>query len=239
MEDKSERENHDFEGKEVQLAYCTSAKVQGEAVVTEKLESPSDVLISSVNTASSSNSSKAIEGSHLSMEFPSGSFEPLSFAAEMTKLQVEETRDEAHSDSELPVIINNLEHAASFDPLNSEFTIVKDHAKEKIELGAITTDVLVGESARQELYMFYQVNMSSTGSMSPLNGLKSQPSHSFFMKKKELQSRMVNNALKGPESLKEVSGNTTNEYITSSCFIDILDDQTIIQYQDRLFKIKS
>ncbi|KAI9127569.1 hypothetical protein K1719_000562 [Acacia pycnantha] len=177
LEDKSDRENHDFEGKETQLTYCASPMVQEEAVVTEKLESPSDVLTSSVNTTSSSNTSKVVDESHLSVEFQSGSFEPLSFASEMTELQVEETRDKARSDSELPIITNKHEHTASFDPLNNEFTIVKDHAKEKIELGHI--DVLAGESARQELYMFYQ--------------------------KKELKSKMANSALKGPESLKEVS----------------------------------
>ncbi|XP_028767985.1 pentatricopeptide repeat-containing protein MRL1, chloroplastic [Neltuma alba] len=217
LEHKSDKENHDFDGKEAQLTYWTSPMVQEEAVVTEKfespseatvtekLESPSDVLSSSVNIASSSDSSKVVDESHLSMEFQSSSFEPLSFAAEMTEIQVDETRDKALSDSELPIIINKSEHTASFDPVNNEFTIAKDRAKEKIELGAITSDVLIGESTRQELYMFYEVNMSSTGSMSPLNGLKSPPAHASFMKKKELQSTIGNNALKRPESLTEVS----------------------------------
>ncbi|KAK4254839.1 hypothetical protein QN277_007924 [Acacia crassicarpa] len=55
------------------------------------------------------------------------------------------------------------------------------------------------------LIMFYQINISSTGPMPPLDGLKSPPSHAFFMKKKELKFTKVNHALKRPESLKEVS----------------------------------
>ncbi|KAF7810816.1 pentatricopeptide repeat-containing protein MRL1, chloroplastic [Senna tora] len=206
LEDKSGEDNHDFEGKDSQLTYWRSSMVQEEAITNKKLESPSDVLASSLKNASSSNSSKFVDESCLSMDFQSGSFEPLSFAAEMTELQVKETQDKkTHSDSELPIIMDKSEHTASFNCIDNAITIVEERGREKIELDTISSDVLTGEPVREELHMFYQVNKSETGSMTPLSSLKSSSSHASFMKKKELYSIMGNGTLKGPKLLNEAS----------------------------------
>lgn len=238
LEDKSGEKNHDFEGKETQLSYWRSSLVKEEAIMTKKLESPSDVLTSSANNASYLNSSKVVDESCVSMDLQSSSFEPLSFATAMTELQAEESQDKTHSDSELPIIMDKSEHTASSDCVDNALTIVKEHAKEKIELGAIRSDVLNGESVqRQELYMFYEVNKSATGSMIPLSSSKSPSSHSSFIKKNELYSKMGDPTLKGPELLKEVSleiaGNVITEYVLSSHFVDVIIEQKLIQYQHR------
>ncbi|CAJ1933699.1 unnamed protein product [Sphenostylis stenocarpa] len=87
---------------------------------------------------------------------------------------------------------------SSLPPLEfaEEMAIQVEESQEKIELGAINGDALFGESVREGLYMFYEVNKSATGSMAPLSSLKSLSPRASFMNKKRSPSVMGNATLK-------------------------------------------
>ncbi|RDX65611.1 Pentatricopeptide repeat-containing protein MRL1, chloroplastic, partial [Mucuna pruriens] len=188
-----------FEDKEIHLPFLKSSVVHEVAIATETSEPSSSVLDSGVNN----NSSKVLDQSFLTVAFSPSSLQPLEFAEEMA-IQVEENQDKVDSDPELPLNMVKSEHTASSVCVNSALATVDEHTKEKIELDAINGDTFFGESVREGLYMFYEVNKSATGSMTPLSSLKSLSPHASFMNKKGLPSA-GNATLKGSGLSTDIS----------------------------------
>lgn len=179
-------------------------------VMTETPHSSSSVLDFSVN----SNSSKVLDESSLSAAFQSSSIQPLAFAEEMA-LQVEENQDKVDSDPKLPLnMVEPKQNASSVSVNNALAT--------KIELDAISSDVLFGESAREGLYMFYEENKSATGSMTPLNSLKSLSPRASIMNGKGLPSAIGNNTLKGLGLSTDISLESTGNYNMKENALDII-----------------
>ncbi|KHN11783.1 pentatricopeptide repeat-containing protein MRL1, chloroplastic-like isoform X2 [Glycine soja] len=189
-----------FEDNEIHIPFLKSSVVQEVALAaTETSESPSSSVLDSGannNNNKDNNGSKVLDEAFLSVPFSPSSLQPLEFAEEMA-IQVEESQDKVDSDDELPLNMVESEHTASSVSVNNALTTVDEHTKEKIELGAIDNDILFGESVREGLYMFYEVNKPATRSMTPLSSLKSLSPRASFMNKKGLASVMGNGALKG------------------------------------------
>ena len=185
-----------FEENEIHLPFLRSSVVQEVALAAETSESSSTVLDSGVNNNSNNNSFKVLDESFSSVGFSSSSLPPLEFAEEMV-IQVEESQDKVDSDPELSLNNVESEHTASSVRVNSALATVGGRTKEKIELGSINGDVVFGESVREGLYMFYEVNKPATGSMTPLSGLKPLSPRASFMNKKRSPSVMGNVTLKG------------------------------------------
>lgn len=163
---------------------------------TNTSDSSSAVLDSNV----SNNTFNVFKDSFLPVAFQSTSLQPLAFAEKM-----EENQDKLDSDPVLPLNIDKLdsdpvlplntvklEHTASSVSVNNALPTINEHSKEKFELGSISSDVIFGESVRQELYMFYEVNKPATGSMSPLSRWKPLSPHASFVNRKGLPSAMGN-----------------------------------------------
>lgn len=196
LKDHHGEEYRVFEENEIHLPFLKSSVVQEVAIATETSESSSVFDSGLNNNNNNSNSSKVLDESFLSVAFSSTSLPPLEFAEEMA-IQVEESQDEVNSDPELPLIDVESEHTSSSVRVNNALETVGGHTKEKVELGAINGDVLFGESVREGLYMFYEVNKPTTGSMTPLSGVKSLSPRVSFMNKKRSPSVMGNATLKG------------------------------------------
>jgi len=195
LKDHHGEEYRVFEENEIHLPFLKSSVVQEVALATETSESSSSVLDSGVNN-SNNNSSTVLDESFLSVAFSSSSLPPLEFAEEMA-IQVEESQDKVDSDPDLSLNSVESEHAASSVRVNNALATVGGLTKEKIELGSVNGDVLFGESVREGLYMFYEVNKPATGSMTPLSGLKPLSPRASFMNKKRSSSVTRNVTLKG------------------------------------------
>ncbi|XP_015951896.1 pentatricopeptide repeat-containing protein MRL1, chloroplastic isoform X1 [Arachis duranensis] len=198
LTDHNAEDNHILEDKESQLPLLKSSLVHEASFMTNISDSSTPVLDSSFNNSSS----RVLEESILPDAFQSTVLQPLAFAEEMA-LQVEENQDQADSDPESPLTIVKSEHATSSVGVNNELTTIDEQTKENID--AISFDVLFGESARQELYMFYEDNKSTVGSMTPLSSLKSLSLHASTNNVKGLPSTMRNTTLKGSDISTEFS----------------------------------
>ena len=224
-----------FEDNEIHIPFLKSSVVQEVALAaTETSESPSSSVLDSGannnnnNNNKDNNGSKVLDEAFLSVPFSPSSLQPLEFAEEMA-IQVEESQDKVDSDDELPLNMVESEHTASSVSVNNALTTVDEHTKEKIELGAIDNDILFGESVREGLYMFYEVNKPATRSMTPLSSLKSLSPRASFMNKKGLASVMGNGALKGSGLSTDIplqsAGNDMKENALSYHFIHAIIGQ--------------
>lgn len=209
LKDHNGEENSVFEDQDVHLPFLKSSMVQEATLVTEASETSSSGL---APPSVDNNGSKVLDDSFMSVAFQSSSLQPIAFAEEMA-LQVEESQDKVDSDPELPLNMVESEHTASSDHVNNALTTIDEHVEEKIELGAISTDVLFGDSVREGLYMFYEDNNSVTGSMTPLSSLKSLSPHTSFMTRKGLQSATGNTTLNGSGLSKDVSLHSSGNYV--------------------------
>jgi hypothetical protein len=182
--------------------------VQETALKTQTLDSSSSVLDSGVN----GNSSEVLEEPFLSLAFQSSSLEPISFAEEMT-LQVEENQDVADSDLELPLSIVKPDHNVSSVGLDNALDTIYEHTKEKIDLRAIKSDVLFGESVRDGLYQFYEDNNSASRSMTPLSSIKSFSPRASSVNSTGLSSAIRNISLNGLGLSADISLQNAGNYI--------------------------
>ncbi|GAU49999.1 hypothetical protein TSUD_91170 [Trifolium subterraneum] len=194
------KDNHVFEDQEAPLQFLQSSMVQETALKTQTLDSSSSVLDSGVN----GNSSEVLEEPFLSVAFHPSSLEPIAFAEEMT-LQVEENQDVADSDLELPLSMVKPEHNVSSVGLDNALDTIYEHTKENIDLRAIKSDVLFGESVRDGLYMFYEDNNSASGSMTPLSSIKSFSPRASSVNSTGLSSAIRNISLNGLGLSAEIS----------------------------------
>ncbi|KAK7264209.1 hypothetical protein RJT34_31814 [Clitoria ternatea] len=192
--------DHGGDDKELHLSFLKSSMVQEVALGTETSESSSSVIESSVN----SNSSMVSDESFLSVAFPSGSLQPLDFAEEIA-VQAEENQDKVDSDPELPWNMVKYKHTASSASLNNSQAKTNELTEEKIELSAINSDVLFGERAREELYMFFEDEKSETRSMTPLNSLNALSPHASLMNKKGSPSAIGSTTLNGSRISPDIS----------------------------------
>ncbi|KAK7341393.1 hypothetical protein VNO80_24322 [Phaseolus coccineus] len=206
LKDHHGEEYRVFEENEIHLPFLKSSVVQEVALATDISESSSSVLDSGVNNNNNNNNNsfKVLDESFSSVGFSSSSLPPLEFAEEMA-IQVEGSQDKVDSDPELSLNNVDSEHTASSVRVNNALATVSGHTKQKIELGSINGDVLSGESVREGLYMFYEVNKPATGSMTPLSGLKPLSPRASFMNKKRSPSVIGNVTLKGTGLSTDVS----------------------------------
>lgn len=210
LNDLNGKDNHVFEDQEVHLQFLQSSMVQETAMKTRTLDSSSSVLDSSVNGNSvldssvngnssfsvNGNSSEVLEEPFLSVTFQSNSLASIAFAEEMT-LQVEESQDVADSALELPLSEVKPEHKTSSVGLDKALDTINGHTKEKIDLHAIKSNVIFGESVREGLYMFYDDNNLASESMTPLSSIKSLSPSTSFVNSTELSSAIRNISLDG------------------------------------------
>ncbi|CAJ2679490.1 unnamed protein product [Trifolium pratense] len=194
------KDNHVFEDQEAPLQFLQSTMVQETALKTQTLDSSLSVLDSGVN----GNSSEVLEEPFLSVAFQSSSLEPIAFAEEIT-LQVEENQDAADSDLELPLGTVKPEHNVSSGGLDNALDTIYEHTKENIDLRAIKSDVLFGESVRDGLYMFYEDNNSASGSMTSLSSIKSFSPRASSVNSTGLTSAIRNISLNGLGSSADIS----------------------------------
>jgi len=216
LNDLNGKENHVFEDQEGPLQFLQSSMVQETAMKTRTLDSSSSsVPDSSVNGNGSfsvnGNSSEVLEEPFLSVAFQSNSLAPIAFAEEMT-LQVEESQDVADSDLELPLSVVEPEHNTSVG-LDNTLDTINGHTKEKIDLHAIKSDVIFGESVREGLYMFYDDNNLASESMTPLSSIKSLSPSTSFVNSTELSSAIRNISLDGLGLSADISLQNAGIYI--------------------------
>lgn len=208
LNDINGKENHVFEDQEVHLQFLQSSMVQETALKTQTIDSSSSVLDSSVND----NSSEVLEEPFLSVTFQSGSLEPIAFAEEMT-LQVVENQDVVDSDLELPLSMVKPEHDASSVDVDNALSTINEHTKEKIELRAIKSGVLFGESVREGLYMFYEDKNSASGSMKPLSSNESLSTGASFANSKGFPSAIGNTSVNGLRLSTDISQRNAGNYM--------------------------
>ena len=233
LKDHNAEDNRVLEDKEAQLPFFKSSMLHEAAFMTNTSESSTPVLDPNVNNSSS----KVLEDSILPVAFQLSVLQPLAFAEEMD-LQVEENQDQVDSDPGSPLNIVKSERTASSVFVNNKLTTIKEHTKENIELGAIRFDALFGESARQELYMFYEANKSAIGSMSPLSSLKSLSPHASTNNRKGLPLAMGNTTINGSKLSTDISlqsaGNFKKKYGLISCMIYLVKS---LKYHDEKSKV--
>jgi len=185
-----------------------SALIDEEVLVTKTLLPPgSDVLTSSSSDYSDTNGPV----------FDSCAVQPLSFAKEMTALQVEGPEEEIASDLELPTLKDNIElNGASVNINNSpaEVNAYNKANNEPAEEGKTVSDnVFLGESVREELYIFYEANESVTQSMASSSTLKSFSKHASVLNSNKYSSSLRTSALRGAELSAQVSLQTAGNAI--------------------------
>lgn len=181
--------SHAYEDEEAPLLFQNSALIDEEALVTKTLLPPgSDVLTSSISDSSYTNGPV----------FDSCAVQPLTFDKEMTALQVEGPEEEIASDLELPTLMDNIELNAASVNINNSPAEVNAYNKANEEHGeegkTISDSVFLGESVREELYMFYEANESVTKSMASSSTLKSFSHHASVLNSNKYSSLMRNSA---------------------------------------------
>ena len=96
--------------------------------------------------------------------FESGMLHPLTLGKEATVLQVEGSKEEIASDSELPTLLSKIKHSAASVNIYDPPAEVNEFNKPNDELGeehkSISYNAFLGVSGREKLYMFYETNNS-------------------------------------------------------------------------------
>jgi len=135
----------------------------------------------------------------------------------MTALQVEGPEEEIASDLELPTLEGNIElNGASVNINNSpaEVNAYNKANNEPAEEGKTVSDnVFLGESVREELYIFYEANESVTQSMASSSTLKSFSKHASVLNSNKYSSSLRTSALRGAELSAQVSLQTAGNAI--------------------------
>ena len=211
LRDKIGDSSHASKDEEVPLLSQNSALIDEEALVTKTLPLPgSDVLTSSISDSSHTNGPV----------FDSCAVQPLSFAKEMTALQVEGPEEEIDSDLELPTLMDNIELNASSVNINNSPAEVNAYDKANDEHGeegkTISDSVFIGESVREEIYMFYEANESVEKSTASSSTLKSFSHHASVLNGNKYSSLMRSSAIRGAELSAQVSLQTTGNAIDNT-----------------------
>ncbi|XP_075674334.1 pentatricopeptide repeat-containing protein MRL1, chloroplastic isoform X2 [Castanea sativa] len=208
LKDKIRENGHASGDEEAPLIVQTSALIHEEALVTKPIQPPgSDVLTSSANMSLHSDEPEVSGQTFSPSDFESGVLNPLTLGKETTVLQVEGSKEEIASDSELPTLLSKIKHSAASVNIYDPPAEVNEFNKPNDELGeeheSISYNAFLGVSGREKLYMFYETNNSVAKSTANPSILKSFSPRASLNNK--YSSLMRNTALKGAESTTQVS----------------------------------
>ncbi|KAM3743318.1 hypothetical protein ACB098_07G135700 [Castanea mollissima] len=208
LKDKIRENGHASGDEEAPLIVQTSALIHEEALVTKPIQPPgSDVLTSSANMSLHSDEPEVSGQTFSPSDFESGVLNPLTLGKETTVLQVEGSKEEIASDSELPTLLSKIKHSAASVNIYDPPAEVNEFNKPNDELGeeheSISYNAFLGVSGREKLYMFYETNNSVAKYTANPSILKSFSPRASLNNK--YSSLMRNTALKGAESTTQVS----------------------------------
>ncbi|KAK7854822.1 pentatricopeptide repeat-containing protein mrl1 [Quercus suber] len=208
LKDKIRENGHASGDEEAPLIVQTSALIHEEGFVTKPIRPPgSDVLTSSANMSLHSDEPEVSGQTFSPSDFESGVLHPLTLGKETTVLQVEGSKEEIASDSELPTLLSKIKHSAASVNIYDPPAEVNEFNKPNDELGeehkSINYNAFLGVSGREKLYMFYETNNSGAKSTANPSILKSFSPRASLNNK--YSSLMRNTALKGAESSTQVS----------------------------------
>ncbi|KAH7518493.1 pentatricopeptide repeat-containing protein MRL1, chloroplastic [Ziziphus jujuba] len=216
LENEIREKSHASEDKEAQLQYQKSAWVHEEALIANSVQSPgsNNVVASSVGDIdiAFSNNSEVMDKS-LSTAFSiSATLQSLHLPHELTGLQLEELQEKIESDSGFDGEMGESKLSNGSIHVNNSLAGLHEHKNEKNELDeegktATYVNVLLGEPAREELYMFYEANRSKsmTKNLENLNGKRTLSSHASLLDGSTFSSSLKNNILDGADVSAQVS----------------------------------
>lgn len=193
-------EERSYSGEEETVLQLQKSSLSHEASTTETLQPP----ISEVSSSKDSDSlfpdeREATDPSIISDIFESGVLQPLVFANDMTDLQLKVSHVKSHSD--LTVVADTTQLPPVAGPLYSVYNQVTQHFKADSELlkeeRLTSSDFLIEEPAREDIYMFYEDTQSSSQTAT-----SSRTTHSYNQK---FSSVTINGISRGAELVSEDS----------------------------------
>lgn len=217
---KDRTEERSFPGEEETVLQLQKSVVTHEVGSTETLlPSVSEVTTSKDSNSFFSDESEAVDSSCLSDIFESGILQPLIFANDMTDIQLNVSHVKSHSN--LPVMVDATKLPPVDGPLYSVYNQVTQHFKADGKLlqeeKVTSSNFLIEEPAREDIYMFYEDTRSSN-----LTATSSRTSH---LQNKKNSSVMINGVSRGAELMSEdslqIAGNIFNRLMmVLPCFFE-------------------
>lgn len=236
---KDRTEERSYPGEEETVLQLQKSVLSHEASVTETSQpSVSEVTTSKDSDSLFSDESEAADPSLLSNIFESGVLQPLIFANDMTDLQLNVSDVKSHSD--LPVVVDTTELPPVPGPLYSVYNQVTQHFKadgEPLKEEKLTSsNFLIEEPAREDIYMFYKDTKSSSQTAT-----SSRTSHLYNQK---FSSVMINGVSRGAELVSEdslqIAGNAFNRLMmVLPCFFEQAANMICFSLNPTLFCKKS
>lgn len=203
--------SHASADKEAPLLSQTSALMDGEVTVSKTSLPPGCDVLTTYNSFNSLKSEENDDGvqSFSTAIFGSFALKPLTSTKEMATLQVEGSEEEIASSLELPTLMGNIKLSDASVNINDAPAEVNECNEENVENGeegkTISYNVFLGDSAREELYMFYEPNESVEKSKASSSASKSFSHHAYLPNGNKYSSLMRNTAPKNSELSTEIS----------------------------------
>lgn len=191
------------EREEAEFQLQTPVFLHEQALVAENLHSPLPIGVSSgFGSSNFHNEPKVLDGSLLPGLSESEMGQSLPPANELNGLHMKNFLEKTESNYELCEVRSDSELSPSEIHVNNLVGVVNELREEnELDKDAETTsyDVFLSESARDELYMFYEENKQAKKYMSNLNGHKNLSGNAFVLDSYTLSSSLRNSFLKGAE----------------------------------------
>ncbi|KAG7975836.1 hypothetical protein I3843_06G120200 [Carya illinoinensis] len=203
--------SHTSADKEAPLLSQTPALMVGEVTVSKTLLPPGCDVLTTFNSSTSFKSEENDVGvpSFSTAIFGSCALKPLTSTEEMATLQAEGSEVEIASSLELPTLMGNIKLSAASVNINDSPAEVNECNEENVEHGeegkTISYDIFLGDSAREELYMFYEPNESMEKSKASSSASKSFSHHAYLLNGNKYSSLTRNTAPKKSELSTEIS----------------------------------
>ncbi|KAG6571044.1 Pentatricopeptide repeat-containing protein MRL1, chloroplastic, partial [Cucurbita argyrosperma subsp. sororia] len=196
---KDRTEERSSNGEEETVLQLQKSVLSQEASVTESLQpSVSEVTTSKDSDSLLSDESEAADLSLLSDIFEPRVLQPLMFPNDMTDLPLNGSHVKSHSD--LPVLVDATELPPVAGPLYSVYNPVTQHFQadgEPVKEEKFTSsNFLIEEPAREDIYMFYEDTESSS---------QTETSRTSHLYNRNFSSVMINGVSRGAELVPDDS----------------------------------
>lgn len=192
-------------GKEAPFLSRTSALMDGEVTVSKTLlPSGCDVLtaFNATNSLKSEENDVGVQ-SFSAAVFGSSALKPLTSTEEMATLQMERSEEKISSCLELPTLMGNFKHSAASVNINDLPAEVNECNEQNVEHGeegkTVSCNDFLADSAREELYTFYEPNVPMEKSTASSGASKSFSHHASLLNGNKYSSLMRNTAPKKSE----------------------------------------
>ncbi|KAG7010874.1 Pentatricopeptide repeat-containing protein MRL1, chloroplastic [Cucurbita argyrosperma subsp. argyrosperma] len=190
IKDRTEERSYSGEGETV--LQLQKSVLSHEASVTESLQpSVSEVTTSKDSDSLFSDESEAADLSLLSDIFEPSVLQPLMFPNDMTDLQLNGSHVKSHSDLPLPPVAGPL--YSVYNPVTQHFQADGEPVKEE---KFTSSNFLIEEPAREDIYMFYEDTESSS---------QTETSRTSHLYNQNFSSVMINGVSRGAELVPEDS----------------------------------